>query len=87
MIVFVVKRGRFKGLSLPAGRVAKSEDLNLKCGTVCGTKPKRLQTTLRRRDRTRIDVKGATPHCINRIPICENHTSRDLRPIQPRLVS
>jgi len=41
-----------------------------------GTKPKRPQTTLRNRGRERIDVRGATPHCINEIQIYENDNSR-----------
>ena len=37
-----------------------------------GQKPKRPQTTLRKRGPVRIDVRGATPHCINQIQIYEN---------------
>jgi hypothetical protein len=39
----------------------------------CGTKPRRLQTTLRKQGRARIDVRGATLHYINQIQIYENH--------------
>ncbi len=35
----------------------------------CGTKPKRPQTTLSKRGRVRIDLRGATLHCINQIQI------------------
>ena len=38
-------------------------------------KPKRPQTTLRKRGRVRIDVRGATPHYINQIQIYENDST------------
>jgi hypothetical protein len=59
--------------------VAKSEDLNLKCGAVAETKPKRPQRTLRKRRRVRIDVRGATLHFINQIQIYENDNSLNRR--------
>ncbi len=39
----------------------------------CGTKPKRLQTKLKKREWARIDARDATPYCINQIQIYENH--------------
>jgi hypothetical protein len=40
----------------------------------CGTKPKQPQTKLRKREWARIDLRGATTHCINQIQIYEKDT-------------
>jgi hypothetical protein len=52
--------------------VAKSEDLNLKCGAVAERSQNGRKTTLRKPGRATIDVRGAKPHCINQIQIYEN---------------
>src|SRR5579872_5075443 len=57
-----------------AGGEERESQLEVRHG--CGTKPKRPQTTLRKRGRVRIDVRGATLHCINQIQIYENHRGR-----------
>jgi hypothetical protein len=52
----------------------------------CGTKPGRLQTTLRRRASARIDVRGATSQCINLIQIYENHNRAPIVELENGLV-
>jgi hypothetical protein len=54
----------------PAGDEERGSQFEVRRG--CGTKPKRLQTTLRKPRCARINVRGATSQCISQIQIYEN---------------